>query len=373
VKVAILNYEFPPQGGGGGVVMRDLAERMARFGDIEQTLIFGWDPTLGVPSELDRCTMRPVEIRRRSIHSTGAPAVLQFLWRARSTLSAPQDLLHFHFSIPTGLLRWAAPKIPYICSMHGIDVPGFISEEAVLFQRLLAPLNRRIVRGAARVIVPSHALAAALRLQVPQARIEVVPHAIDVGEFAQKTDYPGTARRFVTVARLTALKRVDHIVRAVSDMRARVADVSLDIYGDGDQRTAIEELIARLDASSYVRLHGFVEKSKLCGELCKYDTFVLPSVTEAFGLVYLEAMAAGLPVIAANYAGPAEIVSHGVDGLLIRRDSQQDLTAAMLRLAQDVGLVSTLGLNARAKVSSAFDWQRVTERMRAIYREAADG
>jgi glycosyltransferase involved in cell wall biosynthesis len=370
MKVAVLNYEFPPQGGGGGVVMRDLVLKMAHREDVQLTLIFAWDPRLGPVPYIEGCVMRPVMVRRRSIHSTGSRAVAQFLWGARHYLREPFDLLHFHFSIPTGLLRWVAPDTPYICSMHGIDAPGFILEEAAMQQRLLAPLNRRILRDAQFLIVPGKTLQQAVHAAVPQANVEVIPHGVNVKEFPERTIWPEVARRFITVARLTRLKRVHHVVEAVVRLHQKHDDVSLDIFGDGDQRAELEELIRSKSASSYIRLHGYAKKEVLLESLGQFDAFVMTSVTEAFGLVYVEAMAAGLPVVAANNAGPKEIITQDANGLLIERDSVDALVAAMTRLANEPGLAARLGRAGREKVLSAFDWPKVAARYMQIYRAA---
>jgi glycosyltransferase involved in cell wall biosynthesis len=317
-----------------------------------------------------------VPVRRRSIHHCGAPAVVEFLWRAARVLrgpGAPQyDLAHFHFSVPTGLLAPLTRGRPYVCSLHGIDVPGYVAE-ASLLQRAMLPFNRRILAGAARVVVPSHDILRVLTRACPETRVEVVQHGVWPERVAVRTAYPSHARNFVTIARLAHWKRIDLLVEAVIGLRRNIPDVTLDVFGEGDQRARLEQLVEEAEARSFVRLRGMRPHQELLSSLNTYDAFVLPSISEAFGLVVLEAMAAGLPVVGVNAGGPAEIIRHEHDGLLIEGGSGGALGAAMTRLATEAGLAERLGRNARARVIEHFTWQQVAQRYLAIYRDILSG
>jgi hypothetical protein len=369
MNLLTVNYEFPPQGGGAGVVMASLIDALAKVPDIRQTVVAGWDFNCGEPPSMPGIDLRMVAISRKSDQHTGVRAIGQFLWRAGRTLPElvpAQDLIHFHFSVPTGILAVRALGVPFVCSLHGIDVPGFVDEQALL-QRALLPINRRILNRAASVFVPSSELATIVNAACPSAKVAVIPHGVDVGRFTVKKQYSQFARRFVTIARLTHWKRVDRLIDAIVELRREWADVELDIYGDGEQRSALEQRIQSAGAADYVRLRGQVTREALSTLLCEYDVFALPSVSEAFGLVFLEAMAAGLPGVGFDRGGPADVIRPGENGLLIREDRVSDLVSALSALAGTQGLAERMGRDARKLVEQQFDWSGIARRYSASY------
>ncbi len=365
MKLLTVNYECPPQGGGAGTVMLDLMRRFGRAPGVIQSAVCGWDFRFGEPPALDGVALVPIPVKRASAYATGVRAVGEFLWRARRVLrQMPEDrfeLAHFHFSVPTGLLGESLRGKPFVCSLHGIDVPGFV-EEVPLLQKIASPLNRRVVRRASRIFAPSRRVAELMLRHSPEAKIEVIPHGVEAESFQFKTVYPKRAKRLVTIARLLPWKRIDHLVTVVAELNRSVADISLDIYGDGEDRSRIQALIDAADARSYMTMHGLVPKETLYKDLCQHDVFVLPSVTEAFGLVFLEAMAAGLPVVGFDSAGPADIIEDGKTGLLFSDDSVADLLRVVTRLVSVDHLTAELGQNARKTALSRFSWDVIATR-----------
>lgn len=376
MNLLTINYEFPPQGGGAGVVMHDLLTALRARSDLRQTVLCGWDYRLGNPPDDYGIDFNFIPVDRKSVHQTGFLAIGQFLLRAAHALRRLDlnafDLIHFHFSVPTGLLAMATRGKPYVCSLHGIDVPGFVTEEGALFQKLTAPANRRILSGASTVFAPSEELAALVRKDCPAARVRSIPHGVRAEAFAAKERYPTSARKFVTLARLVSWKRIDLLIRAVVELQRSIPDVTLDIFGDGEQRTALETLVISSGASNFVRLRGFASKEVVEASLSTFDAFVLPSVTEAFGLVFLEAMAAGLPVVGVNRGGPAEIIQHGTNGMLVERDRADELFDALHQLATVPGLAETMGRRARLAAVDRFSWDAVATQYFEAYQGALD-
>lgn len=374
MQVLTINYECPPQGGGAGVVMHDLLTALRCQPGLRQTALCGWDYQLGNPPNVSGIDLRFVPVERKSAHQTGVRAIGQFLWRAGRVLRQMDldsyDLIHFHFSVPTGLLSLVTRGKPYVCSLHGIDVPGFVTEEGVLFQRLTLPANRYILSGASSVFAPSGELAALVREYCPAARVQSIPHGVRAEAFAAKELYPTVGRKFVTLARLVSWKRIDLLIRTVVELQRAIPDVTLDIFGDGEQRTALEALIRSSGASGFVKLRGIASKESVQSSLSTFDAFVLPSVSEAFGLVFLEAMAAGLPVVGIDRGGPSEIITHGTNGILVKRDDSGELFAALHQLASVPQLVETMGRQARLAAVERFSWDAVARQYFAAYQLA---
>ncbi|HZY74822.1 MAG TPA: glycosyltransferase family 4 protein, partial [Jatrophihabitantaceae bacterium] len=139
--------------------------------------------------------------------------------------------------------------------------------------------------------------------------------------------------------------------------------------GDGPERSEVERTIAACGMRDRVELTGFVDDPYPL--LARAGAFVLPSAAEACPMALLQAMAAGLPVVASAAGGIPEIVRHEVDGLLVPTGDDTALRGALRRLARDTGLRSALGAAARQRIADEFTLRRCTERLVAVYEDAA--
>jgi glycosyltransferase involved in cell wall biosynthesis len=214
-------------------------------------------------------------------------------------------------------------------------------------QRLIAPAARR-------VFVPSPSVAAVARRWsgVAAGRLMVIPNAVDVGPMTQGRAARGT--RIAFVGRLDRVKRVGDLIEAVALLPAAFR---LDVYGDGPERPRVERLIAQLNVGDRVALHGVVADSTRA--LASADALVLPSSAEGFGLVLIEAMAAGVPVVATDVPGIRDVVRHDQTGLLVPVASPTAIAAAVTRLSDAPALRERLVRNARSDVAARFAWTAV--------------
>jgi len=139
----------------------------------------------------------------------------------------------------------------------------------------------------------------------------------------------------LTVSRLAAPERYkgyDQILRALPQIRQLVPDVHYIIVGKGNDRFRIEQLIARLRLQNCVTLAGFVPDQQLCDYYNLCDVFVMPSKREGFGIVYLEALACGKPVLGGNQDGAIDALCHGELGALVNPDNLSEITNAIIKI-----------------------------------------
>jgi len=202
---------------------------------------------------------------------------------------------------------------------------------------------RRVVARVCAANVHPSAYAAA-RLALPRAL--VIEYGVARSTSPQLR--PPSERRFAFVGRLTAEKGCDVLVRAVGQCRERAVDVNLEIFGDGPERARLQRLAVDLGLADRVHFRGGVDRDRVLAELGTFRAVVVPSVwDEVVGLVALEALAAGVPVIASRVGGLAEVV--GDAGLLVPRGDAARLAATLERLAKDADLARTLGQAGRAR------------------------
>jgi glycosyltransferase involved in cell wall biosynthesis len=362
MKVLMVNYEYPPQGGGAAAVMFQLARALTQRRDVELTILAGWDARYGNPGSIEGCEVIPIAVRRNNVHFSGMRSILEFIAKGAARIrdlvtERKFDLVHFHFSVPTGLLKFRLPaNTPYLCSLHGLDVPMFVPDESPILQTLMKSLNRIVVSDANAVVAPSMSLKNAVKVWLPHIEPVVIHHGVDLEMFKAKQDYARRARRFVCVARLARFKRIELLIDAFHRARGAREDAVLDIYGDGYLRETLKARIAQLNASSYIRLCGPRSQQELAELLPTYDAFVLPSTSDSFGLVFVEAMAAGLPVIAANAGGPGEIVLANNTGMLVDPDNVESLVEMIERAMDSVVEMSALGQAGRKRAEEKFAW-----------------
>jgi glycosyltransferase involved in cell wall biosynthesis len=249
----------------------------------------------------------------------------------------------------------------YVVALKGI-IADELQNERGLVRVLLgiqARWERRNTERADRVIVPSRysaGIAAAL-YGVPESRIAVVPEPIDLAEWRRRFAAAAGARdggrpTVLSVARLYPRKRMEDLLEAAALLRRRIADVQIRIVGDGPEGPRLRALHQRLALGDSVVFLGHVARAVLALEYSRARCFCLPTVQEGFGLVFAEAMAAGLPVVACRAAAVPELVRDGETGLLVPPRTPAAVAAALERMLGDDGLRKEMGMAGRTRVEA---------------------
>jgi glycosyltransferase involved in cell wall biosynthesis len=216
---------------------------------------------------------------------------------------------------------------------------------------------QRLARHAAdRIVVPSPSVAqvARERSRVAHEQITIIPNAIDIDQF-RVARLPREGPPVVGfIGRLDPVKRIPDLLRAVQELDGRVR---LSIFGDGAERPHIVSEISRLNIAKHVTLHGAVARPQEA--LAQIDLLVLPSMAEGFGLVLIEAMAAGVPVVATNVAGIRDVVVNGETGILVPPGDTDELAVAIEKILSNSTLRHRLVSHAAKDVRERFTWDAV--------------
>ena len=216
-------------------------------------------------------------------------------------------------------------------------------------------LQRCARHRAERFIVPSHAIVdnAVRKSGIAKERFVVIPNAIDPTDFSKHDVFKGDRVRVGFLGRLDPVKRIGLLVDAMHELRELPADCA--IFGYGPERETIAARIRSRGLESTVTLRGAVNKPSEA--LAEMDVLVLPSKGEGFGLVLIEAMACGVPVIASAHGGVTDVIQHEHNGLLVRDD--ESIANAVRRLVNDADLRSKLITNGLTTVREKFTWDVV--------------
>jgi glycosyltransferase involved in cell wall biosynthesis len=202
----------------------------------------------------------------------------------------------------------------------------------------------------------SAAEAARTRANVPPEKVVVIPNAVDVGEFSLPALANNHARPVPIgfIGRLDPVKRVPLLVKSLMGVKEKV---HLHIFGEGTERLEILAAIRRHGLDRVVTMHGAIHRPQEA--LREIRLLVLPSLAEGFGLVLIEAMAAGVPVVATNVPGIRDVIRDGETGLLVPPDDEAALGAAIDRVLGDGDLRRRLIAGATAHVNEQYTWEKV--------------
>ncbi len=359
MKLLVLNYEFPPLGGGGGSVTRDLSAELARGGHAVDIVTMSYR---GLPAREERSGYRIFRVPsfRRRQATCSIPEMASYVAGAagfllRLTARERYDLVHCHFAIPTGplaLMLARVRRLPYVLTCHGSDIPGYNADRFTLAHRVTRPLLRPILEQAAAVCTPSRFLRRLITDQVGAYPVEVVPNGLDVDALQ-----PLPKRRAILLAgRLLPRKGFQHVLQALQGV---TGDFEVLVVGDGPMRTELRRLAGLLTLP--VTFHGWLDSSsaefkRLYGEAA---IFCMPSSAESFGMVSAEAMCAGCAVIGAEAGATPEVVEHDRTGLLVQPGDVSGLRATLERLMSDEPLRRRLGQAGRDHVLRHFAWPTI--------------
>lgn len=266
--------------------------------------------------------------------------------------------------IPLGV----GSRRPHVMTAHGSHLPGAVQ------RRWIGRLFAHVALRATVVCVSAHT-ESVVRACLPGARTVVVHNGVNWRWFAEPDGAPEPMPGPVIlgVGQVKARKGFQVVAQAMQIVRSAYRDATYVIIGD----TSVDpKLAARLRATPGVRLLGRVSDEALRGWYHQADLFALTPVTvggkfEGFGLVYLEAGAAGVPAVAACGSGAEEAVVHNESGLLVPQNDPEATAAAILRLLDDAALRARLGEGARRR-AQAHGWERVAARMLDVYRAALE-
>lgn len=274
------------------------------------------------------------------------------------------DIVHLHFPYPLGeLSQWLfGRKYPYVITYHS-DV---VKQQQIL--RLYGPLLRRVLAGADRILPTSDNY----RQSSPWLRhldnCTTVPLGIDPTPYLTlpRRTTPNERVKVLFVGRHRYYKGVDDLIRAMQHV-----DGEAIIVGNGPERTRWEQLSRELNLSRKIYFAGYVPDERLPALYNSADIFCLPANAraEAFGLVLLEAMAAGLPCVTTELgSGTSYVVQHGATGLVVPPRAPEQLAAALNRLVGDPTLRHKMGESGRERVREQFTLFRMADKVFDVYK-----
>lgn len=287
------------------------------------------------------------------------------------------DLVHVHLGedlavLPLAFAAARRRKLPVVMTVHCSlrHTLRAVDLRTALLALVGGRIEGRAEHRADAVIALSSRLADKLTAEgVPPARLHVIPSGVNPALFRGPFERPWPevgAPRVVFVGRLVRQKGVHVLLEALPHLRSKNATVLF--VGEGPERARLEERTRVLGVGDRARITGFVPHDLVPAVLAHADLLVLPSVYEELGSILVEAMQAGLPVVASRTGGIPEAVTHGDNGLLVAPEDPIALAAAIDRVLSDEALARRLARNARAR-AHRYDWDHLAGQVVDVYRD----
>ena len=386
MNILVFNYEYPPVGGGGGVVSALIAEELARRHRVcVITSAFGDLPAREIHEGVE--IIRAPVVGRNDLAVASIPSLLSYplgAWQAAARLLARErfDVVHSHFAVPGGPASLPVARLahmPHVLSLHGGDIydPS----------KWLSPHRKWLLRATVTTVLRRSTLVVAqstntrdnvYRFYRYRGPIDLVPLGIrqPVVEPASRAalGLPEDVFLAVTVGRLVRRKAIDVLLTALT--RPGAQGVYLAVVGSGPEADSLQRLAGELGVTQRVHFLGQVEERRKWQILRACDAYVSSTMHEGFGLVYIEAMASGLPVVTPNYGGQVDFLRDGETGFLVAPGDADALAGAIGRLRADPARAAEMG-RANLRLAPQYRIERCAETYERLFQlvctpEAAD-
>lgn len=367
MKILLLNYEFPPLGGGAGNATKNIAREMTALGH-SVTIITTWFKGFPEIETVDGYTVHRVHSRRQRKDRSNVFEMFHYVWCAiqKSNKIVPDfkpEITISFFAIPTGIVALYLKrkfKIPYILSLRGGDVPGFLPMNLKYYHIFSAPLTNMIWKNAVSIVANGKGLQELAEKTATKINQEVlhIPNGVNTKEF-----YPDVSKQIldilniIFVGRLTEQKGVTFLIDAIQQIKD--TKINCGIIGDGPLRESLEKETRESGLEGIIKFHGWVSREELRSYYQKADLFILPSYEEGMPNVVLEALASGLAIIATDIGGNDELVATGINGFLYKNHSE--LPALITKFISNPGLKAEFGKASCAKAQE-LSWKNVAEK-----------
>ena len=364
MRILFCNYEYPPLGGGGGVVMAALARQLARRHEVSVLTSRAGDLAAQADDQGVRVVRVPVFFRRQ-LATANFPSMLAYLpsgfIRGLSLRRGAFDVINTHFVVPTGplghaLARWL--RLPNVLSVHGGDLFDPSKRSSPHLHAPLRTAVRWLLAAADDVIGQSRDTVRHVNdLYGVHRDVGLIPLGIErpparITASRSTFGLPHDAFVMVTIGRLVARKATTQLVDVLA--AAKMHNAHLLVVGDGPDAAAVRQRAAELGVADRIHLPGQVTEAEKYAALSIADAFVSTSQHEGFGLVFLEAMACGLPIVCYDRGGQTDFLASGETGFVVRLNDTAAFTHAIRAIHADIYLRRRLGQRNRQLVENYF-------------------
>jgi glycosyltransferase involved in cell wall biosynthesis len=393
MKILMLIPTYYPFIGGAEVFAQEIAERSVREGNEVDVITSLWEKSQKKTEVINGVSIYRVKVLKRKYGIRYLSSISYVLSSVLEALRLDKrrnyDLIHSVMESSGGLAGTMVKKFrhkPHLVTMQG----GFFLEEASLFRRITIEQaarwcfkNADIVHGISHHLVEERAdrFGARKTVVIPNGADMQMFHPMNKPELKAKYSFPQDERIILSVC--PGIFRganpsfnpegYPNLIEAFATLTKLHSDLRLVIIGEGYKRATFKDQATKLGIEDKVSFMGFVSHEELPYYFNLADVFIRPRVVEGQGIVYVEAMACGVPVIGANVGGTFDVIEHGKNGLLVSPHSVEDISGAIRLILEDETTRNRFITEGLKTVEQKFRWETIFDEINQIYIELARG
>lgn len=376
MRIAMVGDEFYPAMGGAPTYTTELGKALSELGAEPIVLTHSYP---GYPREEEFDGVKVKRLEGFVISRVNRAASAGLIRRVYENIKLGGfDLVHgqdiYSPMALTSVFSAHKRKIPSVLTCHSIHKAGKV------WQLIYKPVISGMKRADRVIAVSGAAKAYCVALGVPRDKIEIIPNGVDLSVFNTKVD--GSAMRaklkiareplVVTAIRFVKRKGPVYLVSAFSKVLKSIPNAKLAIAGSGPEAANLRDQIRKLGMAKSAKILVGLNREEVAELMAAADVFVLPSLVESFGIVLLEAMAVGTPIVCTRTEGATEIVDDEVNGVMVPPADSNALADAILRVLNDSKLARALRKNGLKVVQDRFSWKKTAEMTLALYERVCE-
>ena len=367
MHVLMLNYEFPPLGGGAGNANYFLFKELQKTGNLKIDLVTSSVSSFRIEKFSANINIHYLDIGKQgNLLYQSNKDLLRYSYKAyfysKQLIKNNQfDFIHAFFGIPCGYIAYKL-RLPFIISLRGSDVPGH-NPGFKKIHKLLHYINRKTWRNAKEIIANSEDLKRTALETNFVDHIQVIPNGVDCNLFKpyqQKKSNEDLSLLFV--GRLNKVKNIDVIIRTVAEL----SGVILNIVGDGPEKENLQVLVQSLNITGKVNFLNRRSHEELKDIYNQNDIFLLLSLGEGGSNVVMEAMACGMPAIIMNTGGAENIIKG--NGFVLNKLTIEILTEKINYFIKNREEIMKMGKRSR-DIAESFSWENTAKQYSKIYND----
>ena len=387
MKIGTLSWEFPPRVVGGiARHCEGLAKAQVQQG--HDVYLF----TLDFPGSPSYEEMGGIKVYRASTE-LGHPNFLTWVLLFNHFLSKKMadliklvdfDVMHVHdwLAAFSGITFKHYTKKPMVLTVHSTEVgraQGLHSPDSFSINGI----EWWAIYEADRVIVCSHSMKDEIcnHFNLPEKKVDIIPNAIDSSKYQIPVDRGTIRQRYgvgwgekliLCVGRLVPQKGVEYFIRAIPQIARSHPEAKYIIVGEGWSRDILEAEAKATGHANKIRFTGFASDKEVINLMASADALIVPSIYEPFGIVALEGMATGVPVVASKVGGLAEVIEHEKTGLFVYPRNIDSIAWGIDKILSDPDHARWLTENAKDKLHKAYSWEAVAMKTVEVYKKVVE-
>lgn len=371
LRILILNYEYPPLGGGAGIVTKHLAEKFVEDG-FHVHVVTAWFP--GQPEYSSEGNLSIIRLKSRRKETFRSNPLEMYSWAKHAlryfkcfSEERPFDICLANFTMPGGIVakylerRW---KIPYVILSHGHDIPWFAPKQMFLWHALTFPWIRSIMRRSSANVILTDQLKKSADAFIGKGyehKNVVIPNGMLMDRYKSGFNNKDKVVQVLFVGRMVEQKNPITFIKACKAINDLNIPAHFTMIGDGPLKNQVEKMAIELEVDN-IDIMGQISHYDVLKTYEQTDVLVLPSREEAMSMVILEALSRGIYVISTPVSGVGNLVEDNVNGHLIKYGQELSISQAFAdfyynKYTQNYQYPE----DVIKKLFSRYSWDRVAE------------